>query len=33
VNVWGTVIFVVTVTVMLLFLWGQRRRQQRLGLA
>ena len=32
VNVWGTVIFVVTVTVMLLFLRAQRRRQQRLGL-
>ncbi len=32
VNVWGTVIFVVTVTVMLLFLGAQRRRQQRLGL-
>jgi len=32
VNVWGTVIFVFTVTVMLLFLRAQRRRQQRLGL-
>jgi spermidine/putrescine transport system permease protein len=32
VNVWGTVIFVVTVAVMLLFLRAQRRRQQRLGL-
>lgn len=29
VNVWGTVIFLVTVTVMLLFLWIQRRREGR----
>ncbi len=26
VNVWGTIIFVVTVSVMLLFLWSQKRR-------
>ncbi len=32
VNVWGTVIFVVTVGVMLLFLWGQRRRQKKVGI-
>ena len=31
VNVWGTIIFVVTVSVMLLFLWSQKRRQRKLG--
>lgn len=31
VNVWGTIIFVVTVSVMLLFLWSQKRRQKKLG--
>ena len=32
VNVWGTIIFVVTVGVMLLFLWAQRRRQKKVGI-
>lgn len=31
VNVWGTVIFVVTVSMMLIFLWSQRRRAAQVG--
>jgi spermidine/putrescine transport system permease protein len=30
VNVWGTIVFIVTVTVMLVFLWAQRRREGKL---
>lgn len=32
VNVWGTIIFVLTVTVMVLFLWSQKRRQRKVGI-